>query len=159
MNESKPITLERILDRDVLLEAYKRVRANKGSSGIDGMKTEELLDYIRNHPKEISESVRNGKYRPNPIMRVYIPKDNGEKRPLGIPTVKDRFVQQAIALVLSEEYEKVFSDNSFGFRPGRGCHDAINRALKYVNEGFEWVIDLDLSKFFDTVNHSNLKIG
>ena len=156
MNESKPITLERILDRDVLLEAYKRVRANKGSSGIDGMKTEELLDYIRSHPKEISESVRNGKYRPNPIMRVYIPKDNGEKRPLGIPTVKDRFVQQAIALVLSEEYEKVFSDNSFGFRPGRGCHDAINRALKYVNEGFEWVIDLDLSKFFDTVNHSKL---
>ena len=156
MNESKPITLERILEKDVLMEAYKRVRSNKGSAGIDGMKTEELRDYIRSHPKEISESVRNGTYRPNPIMRVYIPKDNGEKRPLGIPTVKDRFVQQAIALVLSEEYEKVFSDNSFGFRPGRSCHDAINRALKYVNEGFEWVIDLDLSKFFDTVNHSKL---
>ena len=120
------------------------------------METYELADYIRAHPPEISSTVLRGEYRPSPIRREYIPKDNGEQRPLGIPTVKDRLVQQAIALVLTEEYEKVFSDNSFGFRPSRGCLDAITRALEYLNSGLEWVIDLDLSKFFDTVNHSKL---
>ena len=139
-----------------MVEAIKRVIANKGGAGVDGMKTGEILEYIRSHPYEISESVRKGTYRPKPIKRVYIPKDNGDKRPLGIPTVIDRFIQQSIALVLSEEYEKIFSDNSFGFRPGRGCRNAIDRATEYVNSGLEWVIDLDLSKFFDTVNHSKL---
>ena len=156
INEFEPITLERILSHGTMVEAIKRVIANKGGAGVDGMKTGEILEYIRSHPYEISESVRKGTYRPKPIKRVYIPKDNGDKRPLGIPTVIDRFIQQSIALVLSEEYEKIFSDNSFGFRPGRGCRNAINRATEYVNSGLEWVIDLDLSKFFDTVNHSKL---
>lgn len=156
INEFEPITLERILSHGTMVEAIKRVIANKGGAGVDGMKTGEILEYIRSHPHEISESVRKGTYRPKPIKRVYIPKDNGDKRPLGIPTVIDRFIQQSIALVLSEEYEKIFSDNSFGFRPGRGCRNAIDRATEYVNSGLEWVIDLDLSKFFDTVNHSKL---
>ena len=155
-NEFEPITLERILSHGTMAEAIGRVIANKGGAGVDGMKTGEITEYIQSHPYQISESVRNGTYRPKPIKRVYIPKDNGDKRPLGIPTVIDRFIQQAVALVLSEEYEKVFSDNSFGFRPKRGCRDAINRATEYVNSGLEWVIDLDLSKFFDTVNHSKL---
>lgn len=156
INEFEPITLERILSHGTMVEAIKRVIANKGGAGVDGMKTGEILEYIRSHPYEISESVRKGTYRPKPIKRVYIPKDNGDKRPLGIPTVIDRFIQQSIALVLSEEYEKIFSDNSFGFRPRRGCRNAIDRATEYVNSGLEWVIDLDLSKFFDTVNHSKL---
>ena len=155
-NEFEPITLERILSHGTMAEAIGRVIANRGGAGVDGMKTGEITEYIQSHPYQISESVRNGTYRPKPIKRVYIPKDNGDKRPLGIPTVIDRFIQQAVALVLSEEYEKVFSDNSFGFRPKRGCRDAINRATEYVNSGLEWVIDLDLSKFFDTVNHSKL---
>lgn len=150
------ITLERIVDKDNFNEAFDKVVSNKGGAGVDDMETFELKDYIKSHPYEISSSVLRGEYRPSPIRRVYIPKDNGEQRPLGIPTVKDRLVQQAIALVLTEEYEKVFSDNSFGFRPSRGCHDAITRALEYLNSGLEWVIDLDLSKFFDTVNHSKL---
>lgn len=149
-------TLERIVDKDNFNEAFDKVVSNKGGAGVDDMETIELEDYIISHPYEISSSVLKGEYRPSPIRRVYIPKDNGEQRPLGIPTVKDRLVQQAIALVLTEEYEKVFSDNSFGFRPSRGCHDAITRALEYLNSGLEWVIDLDLSKFFDTVNHSKL---
>lgn len=152
----EPITLERILERKNLAEALRKVVSNKGGAGVDGMKTLQLRCYILEHPNEISEAVRNGTYTPKPIKRVYIPKENGDKRPLGIPTVIDRFVQQAVALVLSEEYEKIFSDNSFGFRPGRGCRDAMARAMTYLNSGLEWVIDLDLSKFFDTVNHSKL---
>jgi RNA-directed DNA polymerase len=152
----EPITLERILDKGNLRNAFKKVINNKGSAGVDEMETRDLKDYFLDHPNEISESVRNGSYRPKPILRTYIPKDNGEQRPLGIPTVLDRFVQQAITLVLSEEYEKIFSDNSFGFRPNRSCNGAITRALEYLNSGLEWVIDLDLSKFFDTVNHSKL---
>lgn len=150
------ITLERIVDKGNFRVAYDKVVTNKGGAGVDNMATYELAEYIKAHPYEISSSVLKGEYRPSPIKRVYIPKDNGEQRPLGIPTVKDRLVQQAIALVLSEEYEKVFSDNSFGFRPSRSAHDAKTRALEYLNSGLEWVIDLDLSKFFDTVNHSKL---
>lgn len=150
------ITLERIVDKGNFRIAYDKVVTNKGGAGVDNMATYELAEYIKAHPYEISSSVLKGEYRPSPIKRVYIPKDNGEQRPLGIPTVKDRLVQQAIAIVLSEEYEKVFSDNSFGFRPSRSAHDAITRALEYLNSGLEWVIDLDLSKFFDTVNHSKL---
>ena len=133
------VTLERILEGGNMKRALRSVCA-----------------IIMSHPHLISESVRTGKYRPSPIRRVYIPKDNGEQRPLGIPTVIDRLIQQATAQVLSAAYESVFSDNSFGFRPKRSCKDAINRALEYVNDGYDWVIDLDLSKFFDTVNHSKL---
>ena len=115
----EPITLERIVARGNLNKAFKKVVSKKSSAGVDDMQTSELASYIENHPYEISKSILEGKYRPQPIKRVYIPKDNGEQRPLGIPTVKDRLVQQAITLVLSEEYEKVFSDNSFGFRPTR----------------------------------------
>lgn len=150
------ITLERILDKDNLTKSFKKVVGNKGAAGVDNMEPKDFEGYIRENPGLISTSVLNGTYRPKPIKRVYIPKDNGEKRPLGIPTVTDRFVQQAVALVLSEEYEKVFSDNSFGFRPNRSCNKAVTRALEYINSGLEWVIDLDLSKFFDTVNHSKL---
>ena len=150
------VTLERILEGGNMKRALRSVCANKGSAGVDGMKTTDLLPFIMSHPHLISESVRTGKYRPSPIRRVYIPKDNGEQRPLGIPTVIDRLIQQATAQVLSAAYESVFSDNSFGFRPKRSCKDAINRALEYVNDGYDWVIDLDLSKFFDTVNHSKL---
>lgn len=152
----EPITLERILEKENLQTAFKSVVSNKGAAGVDNMRTTELKQYFIEHPFEISRNVLEGKYRPQPIKRVYIPKDNGEMRPLGIPTVLDRFVQQAVAQVLSEEYEKIFSDNSFGFRSKRSCHDAIQRATEYVNEGREWLIDLDLSKFFDTVNHSKL---
>lgn len=150
------ITIETILDPENLAKACKQVVKNKGSAGIDGMKTNELFGHLAIHMDEVSKGIQNGSYKPQPIRRVYIPKDNGEKRPLGIPTVIDRFVQQATAQVLSGAYEKVFSDNSFGFRPRRGCRDAIERAIEYVNSGLTWVIDLDLSKFFDTVNHSKL---
>lgn len=120
------------------------------------MDVDSLETYIRVNPYMLTESIKQGTFKPSPIRRVYIPKDNGEQRPLGIPTVVDRLVQQAIAQVLSAENEQEFSPNSFGYRPNRGCHDAINQALLYINQGNEWIIDLDLSKFFDTVNHSKL---
>lgn len=151
-----PITLERILSTKNINKAIVRVERNKGAAGIDGMRTDEIRTYCKEHPYEISRSVLNGTYTPQPILRVYIPKDNGDQRPLGIPTVIDRVVQQAVAQVLSEEWEKEFSENSFGFRPGRGCHDAIQRVSDYLNQGKIWIVDLDLSKFFDTVNHSKL---
>lgn len=150
------ITLEWILFRSNLREAYKQVVANKGAAGVDGMQVDELKAWFYAHPNQLTQSILQGTYRPQPIKRVYIPKDNGDKRPLGIPTVIDRFVQQCVAQVLSIEYERIFSDNSFGYRPERSGQDAINRAIAYLNEGYEWVIDLDLSKFFDTVNHSKL---
>ncbi|MBQ7738528.1 MAG: group II intron reverse transcriptase/maturase [Desulfovibrionaceae bacterium] len=152
------VTLERILDRCNLYDACKQVKANKGAPGVDGMRVEELQPYIdgRDYPSQLTHAVLNGTYKPQPIKRVYIPKDNGEQRPLGIPTVQDRVIQQATAQVLTELYEPLFSDNSFGFRPGRGTQDAIERATEYVNSGLKWVIDLDLAKFFDTVNHSKL---
>lgn len=152
----EPITLERVFRKANLMEALKSVERNKGSAGIDGMRTDELRSYIKHNPNKLTNTIMDGKYRPQPILRVYIPKDNGEQRPLGIPTVLDRLVQQALARTLTIEYEKVFSRNSFGFRPFTGCHDAISKASEYVNQGYEWVIDLDLSKFFDTVNHSKL---
>ena len=154
--DMKPITLERILDRANLMEAFRSVVSNRGAAGVDGMETHELEEYFKKHPYEISRMVLEGKYRPKPIKRVYIPKDNGDMRPLGIPTVIDRFIQQAVAQVLSIEYEKIFSSNSFGFRPNRSCQMAIAQATVYLNGGKEWIIDLDLSKFFDTVNHSKL---
>ena len=120
------------------------------------MGTSELLPYLNLHLGELIEKIKSGKYRPTAVRRVEIPKDNGKKRQLGIPTVVDRFIQQAISQVLSEIYEPLFSDNSFGFRPNRSAHDAIKRVQQYADEGYRYCVDLDLERFFDTVNHSKL---
>ena len=148
--------LEYILTPDNLNRAYRQVKANKGSGGIDRMDVDHLLPYLRSHKMEIVESLLDGKYRPNPVRRVEIPKDGGKMRQLGIPTVVDRVIQQAIAQVLSLVYEPKFSDSSFGFRPGRSAHQALHRAQEIINEGYKYCIDLDLEKFFDTVNQSKL---
>ena len=145
-----------ITSKENLNKAYKKVVKNKGASGVDGMKVEELDAYIKENRNEILQSIRNRTYMPKPVRRVYIPKDNGKKRPLGIPTVLDRVIQQAIAQPIIDIYEDIFSDFSYGFRPGRSCHDAIRQALEYLNEGYEWVIDLDIEQFFDKVNHDKL---
>lgn len=151
------VTLEAILDRDNLNRAYKQVKANKGAPGVDGLAVGDLLAYLRERGSQIVETVKAGKYTPLPVRRVMIPKEEkGKFRPLGIPTAVDRFIQQAIAQKLSEEYEPVFSAHSHGFRPHRSCQTAIDEALYFVNQGYVWVVDLDLSKFFDTVNHSKL---
>lgn len=148
--------IEKILSEETLNEAVKRVKANKGACGIDKMSVSELDEYFRKHKEEIISSIMNMTYKPQPVRRVYIPKPNGKKRPLGIPTAVDRVVQQATAQVLSQIYDESFSDNSYGFRPKRSAHDAIDKVLNYLNEGCEWVIDLDIEKYFDTVNHDKL---
>ncbi len=148
--------IEEILSEENLSEAIKRVKANKGASGIDKMTVKQLDAYFYEHKKEIINSIMNKTYKPQPVRRVYIPKSNGKLRPLGIPTVVDRVIQQAIAQRLTPIYENVFSDYSYGFRPNRDCHTAMNKVLEYLNEGFEWVIDLDIEKYFDTVNHDKL---
>ena len=148
--------LERILSPDNLHRACKQVVGNKGAGGVDKMGTSELLPYLNLHLGELIEKIKSGKYKPTAVRRVEIPKDNGRKRQLGIPTVVDRFIQQAISQVLSEEYEPLFSDNSFGFRPNRSTHDAIKRVQRYAEEGYRYCVDLDLERFFDTVNHSKL---
>lgn len=145
-----------ILSKENLNRAYKRVIANKGASGIDKVTVEELGKYIRENKEEIIKSLRNRTYFPKPVRRVYIPKSDGKKRPLGIPTALDRTIQQAIAQPISDIYEKVFSEYSYGFRPNRSCHDAISQALEYLNSGYEWVIDIDIEQFFDKVNHDKL---
>lgn len=145
-----------ILSKENLNRAYKKVIANKGASGIDKVTVEELGKYIRENKEEIIKSLRNRTYFPKPVRRVYIPKSNGKKRPLGIPTALDRTIQQAIAQPISDIYEKVFSEYSYGFRPNRSCHDAIMQALEYLNSGYEWVIDIDIEQFFDKVNHDKL---
>lgn len=145
-----------IISKENLNKAYKKVKANKGAGGVDGMKVEELDSYIRENKDDMIQSIRNRTYMPKPVRRVYIPKDNGKQRPLGIPTVLDRVIQQAVAQPIIEIYEEVFSDFSYGFRPERSCHDAIKQALEYLNEGYEWVIDIDIEQFFDKVNHDKL---
>lgn len=148
--------VEKILSEENLNEAMKRVETNKGASGVDKMQVSELESYFKEHKEEIKTSIMEMKYKPQPVRRVYIPKPNGKKRPLGIPTVVDRVIQQAIAQVLSQIYDASFSDNSYGFRPNRSAQDAIEKVLIYLNEGYEWVIDLDIEKYFDTVNHDKL---
>ena len=148
--------LEKVLDDKNLFEAYKQVYKNKGASGIDGVTVDELGHYMYLHKEEIKEQIRNRKYKPSPVRRVYIPKDNGDKRGLGIPTVVDRLIQQAIVQVLSPIYEQQFSETSYGFRPNRSCEMAIVKLLEYFNDGYTWVVDIDLQKFFDTVCHDKL---
>ncbi len=148
--------LESILDRDNLNMAYKRVKANKGAPGIDGMTVEDALPWLKEHGKELIASVRNGTYKPQPVRRKEIPKEDGSKRKLGIPTVIDRLLQQAIMQKLAPIFEVEFSDGSYGYRPGRSCHDAIKRVKGYVEEGYTYVVEVDLSKYFDTLNHDVL---
>lgn len=148
--------LEKVLDDKNLFEAYKQVYKNKGASGVDGITVDELGVYMYKHKEEIKEQIRNRKYKPSPVKRVYIPKDNGDKRGLGIPTVVDRLIQQAIVQVLSPIYEQQFSETSYGFRPNRSCEMAIIKLLEYFNDGYTWVVDIDLQKFFDTVCHDKL---
>jgi group II intron reverse transcriptase/maturase len=148
--------IEWILQDRNIDEAIEAVKRNKGAAGVDGMTVDELDAYFALHRNEIKAQIRAGEYKPSPVRRVYIPKANGKKRPLGIPTVVDRVVQQMIAQVLTFGYDKYFSDNSYGFRPNRDAHQAIGKALEYLNEGCEWVIDLDIEKYFDTVNHDKL---
>lgn len=148
--------MEMILTKENLNQAYQKVVANKGASGIDEITVEELGGYIRENQESIINSLRNRTYFPKPVRRVYIPKTDGKKRPLGIPTALDRTIQQAVAQPISDLYEKIFSEFSYGFRPNRSCHDAIRQALEYLNGGYEWVIDIDIEQFFDKVNHDKL---
>lgn len=156
-NFSKDDLLEKILDKDNLNEAFKKVKSNKGAGGIDGMGVEHLLPYLKENNQQLIQQIKDGKYRPNPVRRVEIPKEEkGKVRKLGIPTVVDRVIQQAIAQVLIPIYEKQFSDNSFGFRPKRKAHDAMKRCIEEANKGYKYVVDMDLEKYFDTVNQSKL---
>jgi RNA-directed DNA polymerase len=148
--------LEKVLDSNNLKLAFKRVKTNKGSHGVDGMKVDELPQFLKQNVGTLKESILEGTYRPKPVRRVEIPKPDGGVRLLGIPTVVDRMVQQAIAQILSPIFEKSFSDNSYGFRPKRGAKQAIFKAKEYMEQGYKWVVDIDLAKYFDTVNHDKL---
>ncbi|MFC6163716.1 group II intron reverse transcriptase/maturase [Lactiplantibacillus dongliensis] len=147
---------KRVLTRNNMNLAFSRVKKNKGAAGLDGMTVEDLLPYLREHKDELLEQLAQGTYRPQPVKRVEIPKPNGGKRKLGIPTVVDRLVQQAVAQVMTPVFEQVFSDNSFGFRPNRGAQQAISRVVSLYNQGYHYVVDLDLKAYFDTVNHDLL---
>lgn len=148
--------LNELLSDDNLKIAKQRIKKNKGASGIDGMEVKELDEYLSKHLDEIKEQIRNKKYSPKPVKRVEIPKPDGGVRNLGVPTVVDRFVQQAIAQVLTPIYESKFSESSYGFRPNRCCEMAILKALEFMNDGYQWVVDIDLEKFFDNVNHDKM---
>lgn len=145
-----------VLDRNNLNLAYQRVVSNKGVAGLDGMTVDELLPYLREHRKDILTFLANGNYKPKPVKRVNIPKQNGGTRKLGIPTVMDRMVQQAVAQVMSPIFEQVFSESSFGFRPHRSAQQAINQVVKLWNQGYHTVVDIDLKAYFDNVNHDLL---
>ena len=148
---------DKILDHEDLMRALHQIKNNKGKAGIDGMSVEELDLYFFGHEEEICAQIRERRYCPLPVKRVYIEKPNSnKKRPLGIPSVVDRVIQQAVAQQLSEIYEPLFSEHSHGFRPGRSCHTAVHEVLGYLNAGYEWVVDLDIEKFFDTVNQDKL---
>ena len=149
--------LEKILMPENIREAVKEVKQNKGAPGIDQMTVDELNAYFALNESNVIQQIRNKEYKPQPVRRVYIPKPNSDKkRPLGIPTVVDRVVQQAIARILTIEYDPLFSEHSYGFRPNRDCHKAMAEALMYLNEGRTWIIDFDIEKYFDTVNHDKL---
>lgn len=155
-NKQTERLMEKILSAENLNRAYKQVKRNKGAGGIDGMQVDELLPFLKEHKDELLKSLWDGKYRPKPVRRVEIPKENGQTRKLGIPTVVDRLIQQAITQVLSPIFEKQFSDNSYGFRPNRSAHDALRRCQAHITDGYKYVVDMDLEKYFDTVNQSKL---
>jgi group II intron reverse transcriptase/maturase len=148
--------LEAIVARDNLNRAYKRVKANGGSPGLDGMTVDELLPYLKQHGEAIRQAILEGTYVPQPVRRKEIPKLGGGVRQLGIPTVVDRVIQQAIAQVLSPIFDPGFSEHCHGFRPGRSAKDAVKQARAYIQDGYGWVVDIDLAKYFDTVNHDKL---
>ena len=148
--------LEKVLSNDNLESAYKQVYRNKGTSGVDGITIDELKLYLKEHKEEICFKIRNRKYKPQPVRRVYIPKENGKLRKLGIPSVVDRVIQQAIVQVLTPIYEEQFSNNSYGFRPNRSCEMAVIKALECFNDGYDWIVDIDLQSFFDEVNQDKL---
>ena len=148
--------LEQVLERANLQRALKQVRQNKGAPGIDGMTVDELPDYLRRHWQEIRKQLETGRYRPQPVRRVEIPKPDGKPRPLGIPTVLDRLIQQAIAQVVSARWDPHFHPRSYGFRPGRSAHQAVRQCQADIRDGYRWVVDLDLEAFFDRVNHDRL---
>ena len=161
--ESKPESqtanermMEEILERENLRRALKRVEQNKGASGVDGMEVDELRPYLKQHWPELREALESGTYKPQPVRRAEIPKSGGGKRKLGIPTAVDRFIQQAMLQVLQKEWDPTFSKYSYGFRPGRSAHQAISQAQEYINAGYGIVVDIDLEKFFDRVNHDIL---
>lgn len=148
--------LEKILSNQNMNEAYLRVYRNKGASGVDGITVDELKQYLRENKDELRQRIRTRKYQPQAALRVEIPKENGKMRQLGIPTVVDRVFQQAIHQVLSPIFEKQFSEFSYGFRPNRSCEMAIIKSLEFLNDGHDWVVDIDLERFFDTVHHDKL---
>ena len=148
--------MEEVIERGNLKEALERVKANKGSAGVDGMTIGGITDYLKQHWPGIRERLLNGTYEPKPVRRVEIPKPDGGVRKLGIPTVLDRFIQQAVMQVLQRRWDRTFSQHSYGFRPGRSAHQAVVQAQQFIANGDGWVIDLDLEKFFDRVNHDKL---
>ena len=148
--------MEQIVSKDNLNAAYLQVVRNKGAAGVDGMTIEELGEYLRENGESIREQLRTRKYRPQPVRRVEIPKPDGGTRNLGVPTVADRFVQQAVAQVLTPIFEEQFHDHSYGFRPNRCAQQAVIKALEMMNDGHNWIVDIDLAKFFDTVDHDKL---
>ena len=148
--------LEKVLEAENLNLAYKKVRANKGSSGVDGMTVDDLLKFLKQNGKKLRKQILEGTYRPNPVKRVKIPKPDGGSRTLGIPTVLDRVIQQAIAQILTPLFEKKFSEHSYGFRPGRSAKQAVKKCREYIEAGYAWTVDIDLANYFDTVNHDRL---
>lgn len=148
--------IEKILSEENLQKATRKVKKNKGAPGVDKMTVQEVEEWFNQYKEELISKILNKQYKPMSVKRVYIPKPNGKQRPLGIPTVVDRVIQQAMLQVLSEIYEPIFSDHSYGFRPNRSAHMAMEEVLGYLNDGYEWIVDLDIEKFFDTVNHDKL---
>src|SRR5438552_17991679 len=157
--ESSAITeqlMEEVCERENCKQALRRVRANKGSPGVDGMTVHKLAGHLKQHWPAIREQLLTGTYKPQPVKRVEIPKPDGGVRKLGIPTVLDRFIQQAVMQVLQRRWDRTFSEHSYGFRPGRSAHQAVAQAQQYIADGYRWCVDLDLEKFFDRVSHDKL---
>lgn len=148
--------IDEVLHRENMLKAHRRVLRNKGAPGVDGVSVDELMAYCKEHWPRIREEILSGRYKPQPVRRVEIPKPGGGTRMLGIPSVIDRLIQQALSQVLTPIFDPTFSDDSYGFRPGRSTHDAVKRSRGHIAAGYRWVVDLDLEKFFDQVNHDIL---